>query len=437
MLGRLRGLLLAEGMGGPALIMLIATVGGGACNFIYQVMMQNLIPSAVSEINTLLAILYIFAVPAGAVQNVMTRYSAKYHALGKEGSISWLMRRTLTVVLVLGIIASTALAIVLNIPEVHSALKLTSETSILLIATAVTISLITPIGTGPLQGLQRFTLFGIEYGTSFLLKLAMGVALVLLGLGVAGAIGGALIGITFGAVFSFVAVRKYLLAPGEKSESREVWRFTVPTMVAALGFTVLTNVDVILAALLFEKDAANYYTGASMLAKIILFLPSAMAAVMFPKIAKIHAERGETWKVLKIAFASTILLAGLATSVFVIAPEFVLNTLVPGANYPLSETASVLRVLAVAMNLLGLANLFMLYGLATDGHAYIAIQFLSMLAMFAMVGGIVASGTVFTPDLLALVMVATGGFIIALSTVYLFVIEREMRWWPGTSGLGK
>jgi len=427
MLDRLRKVVNAEGMGGPALIMLIATVGGGGCNFLYQVVMQNLVPTEFSEINTLLAILYIFAVPAGAVQNVLTRYSAKYHAQGREGCIAWMLRRTLVLVLILGSVATVGLIAVLNVPGVRAALMLTSTLPIVLTGLAVLLSLFTPIGTGPLQGLQRFSLYGIGYGGNYLLKLVVGVGLVVLGLEVTGAIGGALVGIAFGAGFSMLAVRGHLTSRGERGESAEIWRFTLPSMMGALGFTILTNVDVILAALLLEKDPANYYTAASMLAKIILFLPSAMAAVMFPKIANLHAQRQETWAVLKTAFGATILLSGLAAAAFVLFPDAILHLLVPNNPY-LVQIAPVLQILAPTMALFGLANLFMLYGLATDGHAYIVIQLLSTLVLFGLVGGIAATGRLFTAELLAETMALTGVFIIVMSALYLFVVERE--WSP-------
>lgn len=426
MLDWLTRLMRKDGLGGPTLVMLIATVGGGACNFIYQIMMQNLVPRDVSEINTLLSILYIFVVPAGAIQNVLIRYTAKYHAQGRDSSISWLLRRTMVFVLILGTMASIGLMVVLNIPEVSDALMLTSSVPIVLVSLAVLFSLIMPIGMGPLQGLQRFTIYGVNYGGNYLLKLIVGVALVALGLGVSGAIGGVLVGILFGTMFSLFAVRRYILTPGERADSGEIWRFTIPTTVAALGFTILTNVDVILAALLMEKDPANYYTAASVLAKIILFLPGAMAAVMFPKVADLYAQRKETWKVLKTAFGITILISGLATAVFMLFPDFILHLLVPHNPY-LVEIAPVMQALAPAMALLGLANLFMLYGLATDGHAYIVILFLSTVVLFSLVGAIVAAGLSFTPQMLAEVMILTGAFIIVLSGLYLFVIEREWR----------
>ena len=426
MLARLRRLTSAEGMGGPALIMFIATVGGGACNFFYQLMMQNLAALELSEINTFLAILAIAGVPSTAISTVLIRYTAKYNAQGHNGRIAWLMRRTLLLALALGAVAGLAIVAALSIPEVRNSLNLTSTAGIALVGIGVLLSLLLPVGSGPLQGLQRFTAYGISYGGNYLIKLALGVGLVVLGLGVAGAVGGAVAGVAFGVAFSMLAMRKHLTLKGERAESGEIWRFTIPTTMAALGYTVLTNIDVILAALLMEKDPANVYAAATRLASIILYLPGAIAAVMYPKIAKLHAQRHSTWKVLRTSILATALLSGTVALAFILFPELVLNILVPNNPY-LPQMAPPLQVLAVAMALLGLANVFMLYGLATDGHAYVFILLLAVAVLIALVGGIASTGMLFTPQLLAEAMALTGGFIIALSSLYLFAIDREQR----------
>ncbi|NLI74716.1 MAG: oligosaccharide flippase family protein [Euryarchaeota archaeon] len=425
MFERTRRLISTEGMGGPALIMFIATVGGGACNFLYQLMMQNLAATELSEINTILAILLIASVPSMAISNVLIRYTAKYNAKGQDESISWIMRRTLLLALIIGAAAGITIILVLNTPEVRHQLKLTSSAGIVLLGLGITLSLLLPVGSGPLQGLQRFTAFGISYMGNYLIKLALGVGFVILGLGVAGAVGGVVVGISFGVAFSMIAMRKHLMLKGERAESREIWRFTIPTTIAALGFTVLTNVDVILAAILMEKDPANIYTAATRLASIILYLPGAIAAVMFPKISRLYAQRRSTQKLLKVSLFSTIMLSGLVALVFVLAPNMVLNILVPNNPYIL-YVAAPMRTLAIAMTLLGLANVFMLYGLATDGHAYVIILILAVGVLFLLIGGVAHTGLIFTPQILANIMAITGGFIIILSTIYLLILDREL-----------
>jgi O-antigen/teichoic acid export membrane protein len=123
----------AEGMAGPAFIMLIATVVGGGFNFLFQVMMINLIPGAMAELGALLAILLIVTVPASAVSSVLTRYVSKYDAQGQDGVISWLIRRIFVLTAVAGFIISILLILILNVSEVHTTLHLTSTLPVILL----------------------------------------------------------------------------------------------------------------------------------------------------------------------------------------------------------------------------------------------------------------------------------------------------------------
>ncbi len=416
----------AGSMAGAAFIMLIATVAGGGCNFIYQVMMANLIPGDLAELNSLLAILYIVTVPASAVQSVLIRYVSKLNALGKQDNISWLMRRILVLTAVAGVAVAILLVLVLSIPEVAATLKISSNMGVLLLGAGVLITMLSPVGQGPLQAFQRFAAFGTLTVTNFILKLTMGVGLVLLSFGVAGGVGGVVIGLAVGTGLSVFLVRKHLVHKGSPFESKEIWRFTVPATVAQLCFTVLTQVDVVFAASLLPKDQASYYAAASSLAKIILFLPGAVSTVMFPKISRAHAVKGETSRILRTAFLMTLALSGLVVVAYFLLPDFILSILIPANPYR-EMIAPILQGLGVAFLLLGLANLFMLYGLATDGHAYVTILGLSVIVLVSLLAATVLAGIAFTPTVLVLLMIATGTFIVVLSVIYLIIVDREWR----------
>jgi len=142
--------------------------------------------------------------------------------------------------------------------------------------------------------------------------------------------------------------------------------------------------------------------------------------------AKVHAQKGDTRNILRTAFGMTLLLSGLAAMAYVLVPDLIVSILIPGSDYR-AFVPALLPPLGIAMMLLGLANLFMLYGLATDGHAYISIMVMSVLVMASLVGAVIASGTIFTPMIVALIMIATGLFMVSLSALYLVIIEREWR----------
>ncbi|MDW5562519.1 MAG: oligosaccharide flippase family protein [Methanomassiliicoccus sp.] len=416
-------------MAGPAFIMLVATVVGGGCNFLYQIIMINTISDELAELNTLLSILYIVTVPSTAVQNVIIRYVSKYHALGQDNVVAWLLKRILVLTSMAGVAIAILLIIVLGMPDVAATLKLTGTLPILLLAIGVVISMVSPVGQGTMQALQRFTPFGSVTVINFALKLTLGAGMVLLGYGVSGALGGVIIGLAFACGASILYVRKYFFMDGTAVESRDIWRFTIPATVALLGYTIITQADVIFATSLLPATEADVYSAASQLAKIILYLPGAVSTVMFPKISKAHAMRSrseEGNRILKIAFAMTLALSGLVVAVYFLFPDFVVNILIPGNKYK-DQIAALLPWLGVAIMFLGLANLFMLYGLATDGHAYIIIVSSSVLVMLSLVGALVAAGVLFTPMMVVAIMFITGLFNILLSGLYLFVIEREWR----------
>jgi O-antigen/teichoic acid export membrane protein len=443
MFERLARFINAEGMAGPAFVMLVATVVGGGCNFIFQWYMVNNIPTEgdYALLSSLLAILLIVTVPSSAVQNVIIRYVSKYHALGQDSVVAWLLRRILVLTSVAGVAMAILLAIVLSIPGVATTLKLSGSMPILLLAIGVVLSMISPVGQGTMQALQRFTPFGFITVGNFALKLSIGAGMVFLGYGVSGALGGAIIGIAFGCGASIIFVRKYFFMGGIPVEAKDIWRFTIPATVALLGFTIITQADVIFATSLLPANEADVYSATSQLAKIILYLPGAVSTVMFPKISKVHAikSRGQndSNRILKIAFAMSLALSGVVVSVYFFFPDLLVNIFITKAGVtPLfkEQVATLLPWLGIAIMFLGLANLFMLYGLATDGHAYIIIVVLSVIAMVSLIGTIVALGVPFTPMLVVVVMFITGLFSVILSGLYLFVVEREWRpHLPGSS----
>ena len=161
-----------------------------------------------------------------------------------------------------------------------------------------------------------------------------------------------------------------------------------------------------------------------MLVKVILFLPGAISGVMFPKVSRAYAQKEDTSKILYRSILFTLLLSITVALVYILAPSLILNVLVPG-KYPIDPTGAVMQWLVVAMVMLGMANLFMLYGFATDHNAYVIITAISIVVLGLLISIILASGTAFTPILLAQVMMITGIFIVVSNTIYFVVFEHK------------
>lgn len=341
-------------------------VAGGS-DYLFQIVMgRSLGADSYSELAAVLSILYIITIPALAVQNVMTRYVSKFRAEGKDDHISWLMRRVLVLVAAFSLLASAALLAVGGM--LMEALALSSFMVVLLLCLSLFFRMLNPVAAGPLQGLQMFNEFGGQLSAQALVKLGAGWILVLIGFGIGGALWGVALGAMASALIPLVLMRKHMMVKGQAFPMAGIWRYSVPAMVGVLAITILTNVDVVVARYFFDGVSAGLYSASSNLAKIILFLPGAVSYVMLPKVSEAHTKGENIWEIVIKAFGLNMLLS-LGMVLFYISLSEPLVTLLYGSEFV--GASAYLGILAIAMLLFGVANLFMILGLSMDAFGYI------------------------------------------------------------------
>jgi O-antigen/teichoic acid export membrane protein len=190
---------------------------------------------------------------------------------------------------------------------------------------------------------------------------------VTLGYGVAGALGAVTLATLVALLFALLSLRSYL-GDGRQNgyDFRELYIYSAPTLLVMLCLAVPSNVDVILAKHFFNAQEAGLYTAASVIGKIILFLPGAISVVMFPKVTEMMSQGGSTLRLLNISLLYTGLLSGGAAAVFILVPGLV------GAIFgPLYLKASpIIAFYAVTMALFSMTWVVAQYCLATGSLRY-------------------------------------------------------------------
>lgn len=399
------------------MILFVATVIGGACNYFYQIFMwKSLTVESYSELMAVLSLFYIVSVPTQTVGTMLLRYTSKFVAEGRQAQVSWLMRRSLWISL--GVSLVMVVALLISMPWLVSFLALPSDLPLIIMLVGLVVAMVTPIGFGPGQGLQRFTMLGLETVTWPVGKLLFGILLVFAGFGVAGAMGAVVIGSAFGMLIVLVGVRDYLAKPGEEithADSRAIKMYLIPVTVAVVCYAILTNIDILLANHYLDKTSSGLYSMASTLGKIILFLPGAIGTVMFPKLSEAHTRHEDTVRIMRRSIFWTLGLSGLCAMGFLLLPDTVLGLL---SNKSYLGAAPVLQVIGFSMMFFGLASLFMNYGLATDRH-----QYTSFLLIFTLVEVALLALFHSTPVEIAYDMLVTSLLMCVVSWVYM-----ELKW---------
>lgn len=139
---------------------------------------------------------------------------------------------------------------------------------------------------------------------------------------------------------------------------------------------ILTNVDVVLVKHFFKPVEAGYYSAAALIGKAVLFLPGAIAMVMFPKSSELYAQNRDSFPVLKKSLFYVCLIAGAAAIICLLFPSVII-WLFLGTKY--TASAPLVGRFAIAMTLFGLTNILFLYGLSI--HKF---GFLYLLGIFTM-----------------------------------------------------
>ena len=354
--------------------MAVATLMGGGCDYLFQYYMSGtMTPASFSELSALLSMFYLAVAPAQVMSTFLVKQTSRLNVEGRKHEIAWMIRKMVLYEAIIG--AAIALGMYLLLPSISNFIYLSSTFPVFLLMAGVVISLISPVGYGTSQGLERFrynALYGI---TGPVTKLGMGIILVAIGFGIMGALGGVLIGLSLALAVSLYSIRDIFRVEPVPIPGPELVRMRaslVHVIIAVICLTIMVNVDVILARQYLDANTAGLYAVCSMLGKIILFLPSSINIVIYPKLSAAHAKRSGTVAMMRLSVLIALGVTGIVVISFFLFPNEILRLLYGGDKY--IGAAAGLGILGLAMALLGVANLFMNYGLAVESRAYLAIM---------------------------------------------------------------
>lgn len=350
-------------------IMFIATLIGGACNYVYQIYMGRALgPEDYGVFGSLFAIFYMISISGGTIQTSMTRFVSKLKAENDYGNLSFLFSGLVKRMAFLGVLAF--FIFILASGHIASFLKIGSNVPVIIVGATLLFSLLLPVGLGALQGLQRFGQLGFIIVLGSSLKLFFGIILVSVGFGVSGALGALVISAVFALIAALIPIRSLFTQGKNDFDFSGLYKYAFPTMVAVFCFTVPANVDVIIAKHVFTAYEAGLYTAASVLGKIIIFLPGAISIVMFPKVSEMHTQKKDTIGILNRCLFYVGILSGTVAIGYFFFPSLAAKIMF-GSEY--IGAAPLVRLYGVAMFFFSLTVVLMFYNLAIHSLRYIYV----------------------------------------------------------------
>ena len=334
--------------------------------YLFQLVVgRSLGPEDYGLFGALFGIVYFAGAFSNGVRTTVAKFVAESQAAGGIGSGPLVSSAMLRMVM-LG--AGVLFLFGLGSPLIGAYLHTTSVTPILVTGAVIAVSFLWPVLHGALQGNQRFLLFSAALILFAGSRLALGGAGLAMNLGITGVLAAIGLSSLMAMALGLAILRPPLSLTLRVLPAGALAKVLIPTAIGSFAIAFLTSVDVIIVRHWFSPVEAGLYTGAAVLGRVVLLLPTGVTVVLFPKIAQEWAFGNSGRGLLYKGLGLTALVSGGACLGFVIFPDLTLSLLL-GSEY--SSAAGLVPLYAATMFFFSLAIVYLYYHLATGQMAYV------------------------------------------------------------------
>src|SRR3989344_864047 len=326
---------------------------------------RTLGPADYGIFGAILSLIYLITIPMNTLQPSITNFDSRFKARGETDKVKYLLRRSLRKSLILAVIATTVFLMIS--PFIADFFNTDNIDPFLYVGLFLFFALLLPITRGVSQGLQDFKNLGWNYITEGIVKLLFGAILVYVI-----ALNGSVVAFGLSYMIPFfisLFVLKDYLKGGEKFDTKEIYKYSLPVLVMLTSLTAFYSIDVILAKHFFDAVQAGYYAAISLLAgKIVFFGSISISLVMFPKASESFALKKESKSVLHKSILLVTIFGATITAFYALFPKFSVRLLF-GEQY--FSIAPWLWVFSALMTMFSVSYLLAFYNISAHKYNFI------------------------------------------------------------------
>ena len=344
-------------------LVFIAVGLSNVCSYgFHLVSARTLGPSSYGDVATLAAVAGILTLPLAGVQVFVARHVSGGITRGRAINDGGYVSSFCGAMLAIG--AGIAVVLVVATPLIKSVLGIASLTAVVLAVLSVAPAFVSPALVGVAQGLQRFVLLSVAIAAPAALRVILAAAALGAGFGVAGAMAASLVAVAAAALIPLWVLRHSLgpLGAWRPRLPRSDALALLPVVAGMLAITCLTTDDLVAAKIAFEPHEAGLYGSASLIGRVILYLPVAIVTVLLPHVAARASAGRDTSDLLTTSLLATGGFCLLFTAIYAALPHLIVK-IAFGAKY--EGSSSLLWMFGIAMTLYSLLNVILVYRL---GH---------------------------------------------------------------------
>jgi O-antigen/teichoic acid export membrane protein len=312
---------------------------------------------------------------------VATKYGAASKADLDEGASREILISLSKKVLAYGL-PLFILAIIFT-SKIRVFLNFDNDFALMMVWFLMLLSFLSAINNGILAGWQKFKSISSLGVWGALIKLIFVIVALRAGYAINGIVGSFLAGVVASYAISFFSLSSIL---SQKKTAKKIARrldlgfrkYVIPVLLGNLALAVIGNADMILARRNLDGVASGQYGALTIMSKIIFFVASISATVLFSMSSENKHKNISSEKILKTAIGLTLVVTVCGSLFYLLFPKLVLA--IPFGN-KYENVSSSLILFAVSASLYSLVNIIYQYLLSI--HRIIYSYFLLGIAAFS------------------------------------------------------
>ncbi|MFA7244305.1 MAG: oligosaccharide flippase family protein [Patescibacteria group bacterium] len=403
-------------------IVFIGTLIASLFSYLFNMMMGRLLgPTEYGEMTALMSLQTIIAVASGAILTISMRYSGELFNERYFDALKKLFLFLTKYLLLIGV--GIFLVCLLFLKPIANFFSINSLMPISIVLSGVIFSLLIVINKGYFQGLQKFRSLASINILEMALRLGLGLALVMAGLKLNGAVSAIVLATIIAYSISFLPIKrmfnkiKFHDGHSFKFDKKEIISYTWPTLIASLFLVASLNIDIILVKHYFDPQSAGLYAAISTVAKIILYVTAPIASVMFPMVSERKVKGDKHYQIFLFSIIITLIGAFAVLAIYMIMPGKVVSILY-GPDYVSAYT--LLPEVGLFVLFYSMVNLMANYYMVIKNFFFLILYFIVLVAQIVMV-------SYWHPSILAVIrtFILMNGVLFALLMGYYVYTKKE------------
>ena len=364
------------------------TISGLVGLLFTSTMARLLGPAKFGDLIAIFSLTIIVSIPIDIITNIITRFVAKYNVQNNSLFITALINKASRISFVSGIILVGIFY--LFIPTIASFLSITEFKLFYIIGLSFPLFLVSAVASGVLYGTHKFSQVIISGIVGSLIKLALAVILIGVGLSTSGAVIASIAASYIAYIYILRQIKKHLKLIKDKASiktinhsqiKKEILSYSGTIAIVTLLLAITTNADILLTKHYFNTITAGHYAALSTLGKLIFYLASPILVVMFPLISS-SSKQEKARSITNSSLTVLTIIAIITLVTFILIPQFVVKTLFSTSYLPITPY---LLPLAIAFVFYAFARGLVYHFLALNQKQFMLPLALAVIAQIALI----------------------------------------------------